>query len=194
MRAILLPIVLASLGSFGTAASAATITCLPNNQRVATLSGATSCQTQNSVNLNTSADVNAILGTAHDWTKEGELTGSGTNDLLTVEADSWGTKVTGQWTIDEAFWETYSRAVITMHVGQGGGNPDAFAWLIVPGETTGIFSYERIAGTGGGLSNLHLFGSGPAYRVAQFNVPEPSSGLLVIGAVLAAWGARRRAR
>ena len=49
-----------------------------------------------------------------------------------------------------------------MHVGKGGGNPDAFAWLITPGETSGTFSYERIAGTGGGLSNLFLWGSGDA--------------------------------
>jgi hypothetical protein len=182
-----------ALSALSAASWSGTITCLPNNQRVATLSGATECRTQNSINLNTSADVNSILGTAHDWTKEGELTAAGTNKLLTVDADSWGTDVTGSWEIDDSFWETYSRAVITMHVGQGGGNPDAFAWVIEQGQTSGLFSYQRIAGTGGGLSNLHLFGSGPAY-VIQRVVPEPGTGLLMAGAALAAWASRRRSR
>lgn len=153
-------------------AFASLITCLPDNQRVASLSDAIECKTLNSVNLNSPAQIDALYDDLGDpWVKEGELTGAGTNDLFTVTADSWGVDVEGQWYIADSFWYTYSRAVITMHVGHGGGNPDAFAWLITPGETSGYFSYQRISGTGGGLSNLFLFGSGgPLLIVSESNI------------------------
>jgi hypothetical protein len=153
-------------------ASAGVITCLPDNQRVAILSDAIECKTLNSVNLNSPAQIDGLYDDlGYPWVKEGELTGAGTNDLFTVAADSWGIDVEGQWYIEDSFWDNYSRAVITMHVGNGGGNPDAFAWLITPGETSGYFSYERVAGTGGGLSNLFLFGSGePLLRVSESNI------------------------
>lgn len=153
-------------------ANAGVITCLPDNQRVATLSNAIECKTLNSVNLHSPAQIDALYDDLGDpWVNEGELTGAGTNDLFTVAADSWGVDVEGQWYIANSFWDAYSRAVITMHVGHGGGNPDAFAWLITPGETSGYFSYERISGTGGGLSNLFLFGSGkPLMRVSESNI------------------------
>jgi hypothetical protein len=167
--------------------SAGEITCSPANQRVATLGDAVECKTLNSVNLNSPAQIDALFDDLGDpWVKEGEQTSPGTNDLLTVTADSWGVDVEGQWFIDDSFWSTYSRAVITMHVGQGGGNPDAFAWLITPGETSGSFSYERIAGTGGGLSNMFLFGSGDPLRV-----PEPGT-LALLGLGLLGLGVVRR--
>ncbi|WP_039916540.1 PEP-CTERM sorting domain-containing protein [Cellvibrio mixtus] len=169
-------------------ANAGPITCEPDNQRVATLGDALECRTQNSINLNDSDDLNALFETDFDWIKEGELTAEGSNDLFSVDTDSWGTDVMGTWYIDESFWESYSRAVITMHVGQGGGDPDAFAWMISPGETSGSFSYERVAGKGGGLSNMFLFGSG----VPDVKVPEPNINLLLAIGLLSIYFTRRR--
>lgn len=168
--------------------SAGVVTCLPNNQRVATLSDAVECRTQNSINLNDSNDVNALFGTNYDWVKEGELTNQGSNDLFSLNTNSWGTNVVGTWYINASFWDLYSRAVITMHVGQGGGNPDAFAWVITPGETSGSFSYKRVAGNGGGLSNMFLFGSGSP----EVKVPEPNIALLLMTGLLSIFFIRRR--
>lgn len=169
-------------------ANAGLITCEPDNQRVATLGDAIECRTQNSINLNDSDDLNALFETDYDWMKEGELTAEGANDLFSADTDSWGTDVTGTWSIDESFWETYGRAIITMHVGQGGGDPDAFAWMITPGETSGFFSYERVSGKGGGLSNMFLFGSGQP----NIRLPEPNVALLLVIGLFSIYFTRRR--
>ncbi|MDF3012527.1 MAG: hypothetical protein K0Q78_731 [Cellvibrio sp.] len=174
-------------------AVAGEITCLPDNQRVATLNDAIECKTLNSVNLHSPAQIDALyddLGNA--WVKEGELTSAGSNDLFTITADSWGIDVEGHWYISAAFWQTYGRAVITMHVGQGGGNPDAFAWLITPGTLAGDFSYQRVAGSGGGLSNLFLFGSGKPVSVDPHEVSESSIAFLLLIGLCSLVISRRR--
>lgn len=171
--------------------NAGAVTCSPSNERVATLDDAVLCATRNgpNANINTPADVDSLiddLGFA--WVKEGELTAPGTNDLFRISADSWGTDVSGNWYIDASFWTMYSRAVISMHVGEGGGNPDAFAWLITPGETSGTFSYERVNGKGGGLSNLFLWGSG----TPTTSVSEPNVALLLLLGLISMFIVRRR--
>ena len=101
----------------------------------------------------------------NSWLGAGSLAGAdGTNSFFTVDvsdgdSDTWGNgPLDGTWSISSAFWQTYGRAVITMHVGNGAGDPDWFFWEIKQGETSGNFFYERQSGGGGGLSNLFLWG------------------------------------
>ncbi len=177
------------IGCWSGFASAGAVQCEPSDQRVAILGDAVECKTQNSINLNSSEDLNNLFGVNYSWLKEGELTAAGSNDLFSVSSNGWGTDVTGQWFIDASFWTMYSTAVITMHVGQGGGNPDAFAWIITPGQTQGDFSYKVIAGTGGGLSNLFLFGTGTGS-----SVPESNQLMLLLIGLASLVMARRRAK
>ncbi len=116
------------------------------------------------------------------WLKEGELTAEGTNDLFTVALTSgtWGTGPTyGTWAIDASFWDTYGRAVISMHVGNGAGNPDWYLWEVTTNEVAGTFFYHRHAGSGGGMSNLFLWGSGTPQRT-----PDSASTVGMIGILL----------
>lgn len=116
------------------------------------------------------------------WLKEGELTSPGSNDLFTVELTSgtWGIGPTyGTWAIDSSFWSTYGRAVISMHVGNGAGNPDWYLWEVKTNETAGTFFYHRHAGNGGGMSNLFLWGSGTPQRT-----PDAGSTLVLVGGLL----------
>jgi hypothetical protein len=175
--------------------SASAVPCyVQGDDRLANLEQSVACATADNTNINDSDDLNALTFTPNDiadqnWVKEGELTAAGSNDLFRVTADSWGTDVTGEWFIAESFWTMYSYAIITMHVGQGRGDPDAFAWLINPGETSGTFTYERREGSGGGLSNLMLFGAGPG-----LNVPAPDALALFGLGLLGITFRRRRAR
>lgn len=181
-------LLLAAFSCWCSYSSAGEIQCEPSDQRVAILSDAVECNTANSINLNTSADLNTLFSVNYTWVKEGELTGAGSNDLFSVTSNGWGTDVDGNWFIDSSFWTLYSTAVITMHVGEGGGNPDAFAWIITPGETSGYFSYHRVDGKGGGLSNLFLFGTG----VPEIRVPEANQLLLLFLGLATILLARRR--
>ncbi len=180
------------MGAVAPSVEAASITCLPDNERVATLSSATICGTGNG-ELNSGAGVNAALGTGFAWTKEGQIspgggTGSNSDDLLTITllTGSWGgnTGITGTWNIAPSFWNTYGMAAITMHVGNGSGSPDHFVWLIEQGQTSGTFSYSDLDGRGGGLSNNFLFGAGTPVTTGTsttglpVDVPEPGIGLL----------------
>ena len=186
-------------------AHAGPITCQPSNERVATLDSATSCSTANGTIINDSDSLNGVLGTSYDWVLEGTLSpiadtvGTLVNDMLTITllTGSWGhSPVTGTWAIDPSFWNTlnYTIAAITMHAGEGQGDPDAFAWLITPGATSGTFSYEDLDGKGGGLSNMRLFGTEPTTTTTGSggagNVPEPNAGLLSAIGMLSVAGAR----
>jgi len=126
------------------------------------------------------------------WIDAGELTGNGSDNFLTatLTSGSWGSSpIEANWFIDSTFWATYGAGVLSSHVGNGGGDPDYFAWLITPGATSGTFSYEILIGNGGGLSNIRLWG-----RDEPTSVPEPST-LMLFGIGLLGIGfAKRKAR
>ena len=197
-------------------AQAADITCMPNDERVATLGSATLCETENDLVINSSDDLNDVLGTNYNWIDEGNLTTGSSNDLLTIvlTLGDWGiSPIAGTWAIDPSFWSIYGIAAITMHAGQGNGNPDAFAWLITPGATSGTFSYEDLDGKGGGLSGFRLWGTEqPQTTTTTGNptttdvpttttdtptttaVPEPNAGVLSAIGLLALVAVRQWSR
>jgi hypothetical protein len=135
------------------------------------------------------ADVEAAFG--GDWVAEGQLTGNGTNDWLTINLTSgvWGGNgpITGTWTIADAFWLTYGRGVITMHVGNGNGDPDGFMWEITTNALNGTFYYNDKDHKGGGLSNLKLWGSGD-----PTTVPDSGTSAILVGLGLISLGLFRR--
>ncbi|MFC3117260.1 hypothetical protein [Cellvibrio fontiphilus] len=185
-------VVVASLWSM--VASAGTITC-GNQYRTATLTSAELCGI-GSGNTKES-DIESYFG--GDWVHLGGIAGSdgtaGTlvNGYLTLTLLNgvWGSPgpISGTWAIDSSFWTVYGKAALSIHVGNGKYDPDHFAWYISEGNTSGTWSYQHMPkGGGGGLSNMHLWGSGePAVQVS-----EPNLALLLILGLLSMFVARRR--
>lgn len=184
---------------FGAAGSANAVLITTANdtcgtsQRVASLSTSVSCSYESGSVTGTpqAADINNYFG--GDWSAAGEVANAdGTGGLLTIFLDpgnTWGNgPLSGTWQVASNFWTTYQDGIISMHVGNGSGNPDWFFWELAQGDTSGTFSYTRLNGGGGGLSNLFLWGNGTAT-----SVPEPGSlALLGAGLVGLAWMRRRR--
>lgn len=190
-------VVVASLWSM--LASAGEITCGIAGERTATLDSAEVCH----IGLKNPKDSTIKSYFGGDWTNLGGVT-SKTGPTVsyltfTLLSGSWGDAedpASGTWAIAPEFWTEYGSAVLSIHVGNGGGDPDHFAWSITQGQTSGDWSYTLWSGTGGGLSNMHLWGSGepaptlPEPPVAQ--VSESNLALLSILGLFAILVARRR--
>jgi hypothetical protein len=134
------------------------------------------------------------------WTNEGSLGSDATNDLLSVDVTSgaWAALPSaGTLTIAEDFWNMYGRAVVTLHLGNGSGDPDWFFFELTHNTSTADFSVVRLSGGGGGLGNVSLWGSGQPLGNTEISspvvTPEPGS-LLLLGTGLVLCGARLRRR
>jgi len=154
-------------------AQAGTITC-NDNYRTATLSNATSCFSQTLGSTAKASDLKTITGSS--WSMVDALTSNGTDGWFTITGTGWGTgSATGTWSISDLFWDNFASAMITMHVGGGQkGAVDNFEWLITPESTSGIFSYLKTAGKGGGLSNFKLWGMGTPVKTEPTPAPAPA--------------------
>jgi len=181
-------------------------TCGLDDGRAATLTGAAQCAFTPTIvtpvydNNGTMRAVDIAYFYGETWESAGGLTGDGTSNYLSATSDEgWGNiPNSGDWAITAAFWEKYSKGVITMHIGSGGYSPDNWAWLLTNGVLGGLTSDTADDGwslsiinadaTGGGLSNLKLWG----VLKDPTDVPAPGIlGLLSIS-VLAMVGIRRR--
>lgn len=110
---------------------------------------------------------------------------------ITVLSGNWGSggPLTGTWRItDPNFWSNYGYGAISLHVGNGGGEPDHWIWNLTNGALTGNWDYEKLSGGGGGLSNLKLFSHG----TGNTRVPDGGAPLALLGAALLCIGASRR--
>lgn len=207
---------LVALGLLGASVSAQAATCIsssitdPGSSRTWTLdvtNAATDCVTGEG--NPDAADVADWLGGT--WNNRGELTGNGTNSLLSaaVTSGSWGSApVSGTWAIDSSFWTLYADAVISFHM--GGGTPkdvgDFALFLVKDFETSGTWSFSQVQMNGGGLSNIKLWSrgtptssggtsSGDVPSSSSGNdVPEPASSLVLLGLGLLGLGFMRRAK
>lgn len=128
------------------------------------------------------SDVGSFFGGT--WTSAGERNSPGTDNFFTVNllAGVWGSgDNSGTWGIAPSFWSTYGSAVISVHVGQGGGDPDYWMFRIPHNTTSGTWAYDIFSGTGGGLSNIKLWGSGTPKPPGGQGVPDGGFTLALLG-------------
>ena len=120
------------------------------------------------------SDVEAVFG--GDWLSLGTLTGDGNDGWLTaaVTNGSWGAiPVSGTWSINPNIWISHPRVALTFHLGNGRGDPDWFFFEIADHATSGTFSFVKLSGQGGGLSNIVLWGDATEASTC-INVDDPT--------------------
>lgn len=159
--------------------------------RIATMSDALHCAYGNG-----NPDGTTINGHYGDvWVDAGEVVAStpdGADGYLTATSnEGWGAiPNSGTWEIDASFWGLYDSAVITMHVGNGGGDPDHWAWFMNDGATSGTWSLDFLPDGltgGGGLSNIRLWGV-----EGETSVPAPGAALLLGLGLIGLVGLRKK--
>lgn len=197
----------------GFVAAGAIALCLPGTARAGTITLGGPLPTFRTASLTsallgttgsgnaTAVDVEAAFG--GDWTQVGEATASSStgSGLLTVglTSGSWGSsKVSGTWSIGSGFSALYQDLAISLHVGNGGGEPDHFIWLVakdgIPSAPySGTWSYDGTGLGGGGLSNIKAYGSNDSTVIVP-DVPVPDGGatLALLGSALVGIAALRR--
>lgn len=200
--------------AFSTYASAGAISCTSVSTNAAAttrtwdFNSADFCGTGEG-NPNSSADIEALGGGfdlgAQDWTQRGSIAlGGDASALLNVSllTGNWGDKsVTATWTLATGFWDTFGKAVFSVHVGAG-SHPDLSdfaAFFITQGQYSGTWTFDQniktgAAGAGGGLSNATLWTAGtPTIVEGPFPVPEPGILMLFASGLLGlAFGNRRK--
>ena len=176
--------------AFWAVSANATLVSCGDSYRTASLDSAESCYSQIIGSTAKQQNINTIFGGS--WTNVGELQTSGSNSFLTVSGSGWGAgNASGSWIIDPSFWNTFGAAVISMHVGGGQKNAvDNFEWLVTPETVSGLWSYTKSAGKGGGLSNIKLWGSG----TPSVKVPEPATLLLLLIGLMSVVLVRQKAK
>jgi len=153
-------------------AQANTISC-GDKYRTANVSSADACYSQTLGSTAKAGDVKTITG--NSWNMVSALTSNGTDGWFSVTGTGWGgATASGSWSISDLFWDNFTSALITMHVGGGQKNAvDNFEWLITPETLSGTFGYLKASGKGGGLSNIKLWGMGTVLKPDPTPVPPP---------------------
>ncbi len=157
-------------------------------------------------NPNSSSDIENLGGlfdlpAGSEWTKRGDVTESGDNSSwldVMLTSGSWGGKdIEATWSLAAGFWDTFSQAVFTVHVGHGSipELSDFGAFIITPGEYSGLWEFAQLPaqGGGGGLSNAAIWTTGSPPPGGPGNpLPSPAaSALLALGFLLLVLHQRR---
>ena len=128
------------------------------------------------------ADVASAVG-GGPWSRVGDVNvGNGLSNgflTITLTSGSFGTApAAGTWSIDPTFWSNYSAGAISIHIGNGGGDPDHFVWLLPTSATSGTWDVPNAVN---GFSNMMLWGSGTG-------VPDGGATLTMFGLALLGMG------
>ena len=80
---------------------------------------------------------------------------------------------------------------ISLHDGNGGGEPDHFIWKLTPETQAGNWSYDGTGLGGGGLSNLKLYSAASAIPNPP-RVPDSGTTLVSLGIAVLGLGSLRK--